>query len=1099
MLHSLITNESVNVADRHGDRALHIAARNGDIQTVQLLVDCGADVNALNEDGQTPLHTAAGGLKDCPELCSILLKHNAKIDAVDRDRNQPLHLACTKCHTKTSCLLLYNYAHSNALNRDGQTPLHTAAGGEEDCPDLCYILLKRNAKIDAVDKDGNQPLHLACSRLHSETCSLLVSHGVSTTSLNKQQKQPVVLANESVMMKFKVDNSNHALHIASRNGDTQTVQLLVDCGADVNVLNGDGQTPLHTAADGKKDCPKLCFILLKHNAKIDAVDKDGNQPLHLAWKRGHTKTSHLLLSNGADVNALNEDGQTLLHTAAGGWKDYPELCSILLKHNAKIDAVDKDGNQPLHLAWKRGHTKTSRLLLSNGADVNALNEDGQTLLHTAAGGKKDCSKLCSILLKHNAKIDAVDKDGNQPLHLAWKRGHTKTSHLLLSNGADVNALNEDGQTLLHTAAGGWKDYPELCSILLKHNAKIDAVDKDGNQPLHLAWKRGHTKTSHLLLSNGADVNALNEDGQTLLHTAAGGWKDYPELCSILLKHNAKIDAVDKDGNQPLHLACKRGHTRTSRLLLSNGADVNAFNEDGQTLLHTAAGRWEDCHELCSILLKHNAKIDAVDKDGNQPLHLAWKRGHTKTSHLLLSNGADVNALNEDGQTLLHTAAGGWEDCPELCSILLKHNAKIDAVGKDGNQSLHLAWKRGHTKTSRLLLSNGADVNALNEDGQTLLHTAAGGWKDYPELCSILLEHNAKIDAVDKDGNQPLHLACEAASKSTVQHLLDCNADVLATNNSHQTALHKAACSKRDCPEVCVMLIAKGAQVNDTDGNGDTSLHVAFQKRKMNTVNVLCDADCNVVNVCGETLLHLACKSRVECVELCDKLISHGVNPHIADREGNLPLHVALKNKLPKTFGCLFQKSGKAILDDLQVTIDKEDLVNIFSSAHEANDINTCGRIIEFSAKLDPSNRLSLRVLNCHTTIGYLLIQRAVKEKNITFCQHLIDHGASVNADVPHSYRDRTFKDPPLHLAVKLGHTDLCRLLLEHGATIDPEMKGSIGPLHLAVVNEQKDVARLLLSHGADLSKVEIGGESALKRSEKRGNVKMASIIQATGE
>ncbi|XP_062512444.1 uncharacterized protein LOC134188264 [Corticium candelabrum] len=297
-----------------------------------------------------------------------------------------------------------------------------------------------------------------------------------------------------------------------------------------------------------------------------------------------------------------------------------------------------------------------------------------------------------------------------------------------------------------------------------------------------------------------------------------------------------------------------------------------------------------------------------------------------------------------------------------------------------------------------------------------------------------------------------------------------------------------------------MLIAKGAQVNATDGNGDTSLHVACQKGNTNTVDVLVenDADCNVVNVCGETLLHLACKSRVECVELCDKLISHGVNPHIADREGNLPLHVALKNRLAKTFGCLLQKSGEAILDVLQkVTIDKEDLVAIFSRAHKANDINTCGHIIKFSAKLDPSNRLSLRALNCHTTIGYLLIQRAVKEQNITFCQHLIDHGASVNAEVPHSYRDRTFKDPPLHLAVKVGRSDLCCLLIEHGATIDPKMRGRIGALHLAVVNEQKDVARLLLSHGADVSKVEISGESALKRLETRGNVKMASIIQAT--
>ena len=421
-------------------------------------------------------------------------------------------------------------------------------------------------------------------------------------------------------------------------------------------------------------------------------------------------------------------------------------------------------------------------------------------------------------------------------------------------------------------------------------------------------------------------------------------------------------------------------------LVEQGENVNDVDEEWKsTALHFASEYGNA--DICLLLLSRGANVSQTDKDGNTPLHLAAACYHVDICQLLVDHKADVTSVNNKGQTPLHTAVLEWHKSPTLCCPLIT-NESVNVADHHGNCALHIAARNGDIQTVQLLVDCRADVNALNEDGQTPLHTAAGGDKDCPELCSILLKHNAKIDAVDKDGNQPLHLACEAALTSTVRHLLDCNADVFATNNSHQTALHKAACSKRDCPEVCVMLIAKGAQVNATVGNEDTSLQVAFQKGNMHTVDVLVenDADCNVVNVCGETLLHLACKSRVECVELCDKLISHGVNPHIADREGNLPLHVALKNRLAKTFGCLLQKSGiKAILDDLQkVTIDKEDLVAIFSSAHEANDINTCGHIIKFSAKLDPSNRLSLRALNCHTTIGYLLIQRAVKDRILHF-------------------------------------------------------------------------------------------------------------------
>ena len=990
---SFLLSRGANVtkADVSGDTPLHIAADWHRADICQLLVDHKADVTCVNNKGETPLVTALASrhyLHDIPAVCCPLIT-NESVNVADRHGNCAVHIAVEKGHIQTVQLLVNGRANVNVLKEDGQTALHTAAGGEKDCPELCSILLTHNAKIDAVDKDGNQPLHLACKQWHTATVRLLLSHRADITALNKQQRKPLHLANESILKSYKVHNGNQPLHIAAKKGHIQTVQLLMDCGADVNALNEDGQTPLHTAAGGEKDWHELCSILLEHDANIDAVDKDGNQPLHLACKQWHTATVRLLLSHGADVTALNNQQRKPSDMANE---------SILKSYEVH------NGNQPLHIAAKKGciqTVQTVQLLLDCGADVNALNEDGQTPLHTAADAEKDCSELCSILLTHNAKIDAVDKDGNQPLHLACKQWHTATVRLLLSHGADVTALNNQQRKPSDMANE---------SILKSYEVH------NGNQPLHIAAKKGciqTVQTVQLLLDCGADVNALNEDGQTPLHTAADAEKDCSELCSILLTHNAKIDAVDKDGNQPLHLACKQWHTATVRLLLSHGADVTALNNQQRKPLDLKS------YEV------HN---------GNQPLHIAAQKVCIQTVQLLVDCGADVNALNEDGQTPLHTVASGEKDCPELCSILLKHNAKIDAV--------------------------------------------------------------------DKDGNQPLHLACEAGLTSTVQCLLSYNADVFSTNNFHQTALHKAVCSERDCSKVCEMLIAKGSRVNVTDSNGHTSLQLACQKGNLKMFNMLVksDADCNVLNVCGETLLHLACKSRVERVELCGKLISHGVSPHIADREGNLPLHVALQNRLGKTFCCLFQNSGDAVLNDLhKLNIEREDLMAIFSSAHEADDIDTCRHILEFSAKLDPSSRLCLREVNCHTTTGYSLIQRAVKEKDITFCQHLIDHGASVNADVPYGSHGHTLNKTPLHLAVKMGHCDLCRLLIEHGATIDPQIKGRKGALHVAVVNEQNDMVRLLLSHGADMSKVLIGGKSALKRTETRGNVKMASIIQASGE
>jgi ankyrin repeat protein len=176
-------------------------------------------------------------------------------------------------------------------------------------------------------------------------------------------------------------------------------------------------------------------------------------------------------------------------------------------------------------------------------------------------------------------------------------------------------------------------------------------------------------------------------------------------------------------------------------MVSHGANVDVVNNHGETPLHKAANGWEDCPELCEILLKHKAMIDAVDQDGNQPLHFACLKGHLETVKLMVSHGANVRAVNSQGQTPLNIAASKWKENPEFC----------ETVDKDGNGPLHLACKQGHIETVIMVLLHGANVNAVNKRGQTPLYIAAGGEKDCPELCEILLKHKAKIDAVDEDG------------------------------------------------------------------------------------------------------------------------------------------------------------------------------------------------------------------------------------------------------------------------------------------------------------------------------------------------------------
>jgi ankyrin repeat protein len=275
--------------DKDGDQPLHDACEKGHTGTVGVLVAQRADVNALNKHGLTPLHKAASGDKDCPELCEILLKHGASINAMEKDGDQPLHVTCYSGHTRTVGVLVAQRADVNALDKHGLTPLHRAAcgqaaSGDKDCPELCEILLKHGASINAMDEGGNQPLHDACNKGHTKTVGVLVAEGADVNALNKHGQTPVhtaacgdkdcpelceTLLKHGVSINAMDEDGNQPLHEACNKGHTKTVGVLVAQKADVNALNKHGQTPVHTAACGDKDCPEL----------FNAMDKDGDQPL----------------------------------------------------------------------------------------------------------------------------------------------------------------------------------------------------------------------------------------------------------------------------------------------------------------------------------------------------------------------------------------------------------------------------------------------------------------------------------------------------------------------------------------------------------------------------------------------------------------------------------------------------------------------------------------------------------------------------------------------------------------------------------------------------------------------------------------------------
>ena len=109
-----------------------------------------------------------------------------------------------------------------------------------------------------------------------------------------------------------------------------------------------------------------------------------------------------------------------------------------------------EGREPLHIAARRGHKKTVRLLVTQGADINAKDNDDYTPLHYALIGAH--TEIATFLIRAGADVNTrARNNGMTPLHLAAMQGFTKLVGLLISKGADVNAGDDGGNPPLHAA------------------------------------------------------------------------------------------------------------------------------------------------------------------------------------------------------------------------------------------------------------------------------------------------------------------------------------------------------------------------------------------------------------------------------------------------------------------------------------------------------------------------------------------------------------------------------------------------------------------------------------------------------------------------
>lgn len=328
---------------------LHCAVKFNKVSVVDLLLQNGADVHAVNENGWTPLLEACQfSYYKIYELIFNCILDLEKNDQLDISFDQLLTLCeskdCWKINRNDNLkiidLLLKHGSDVNIKDRFCEPLLLKKITDSENffitIDKLTENLLKNNLITCKTFNIVRELIQKEFKIRRKEVIKILLDYNVNTNASDYKKNTILhLLANDTSM-----------------DDDIITIfELLLSKGANINAKNVNGLTPLHIAVRNRSLKIDFIKLLLKHKVNIDSVDEDGKTPFHLLCKNS--------------------------------WSDRKneEIIDILISAGADIDARDKHGLSPLYTACLSNNKSIVLKLLNCGADINSEYARNKTIVH----------------------------------------------------------------------------------------------------------------------------------------------------------------------------------------------------------------------------------------------------------------------------------------------------------------------------------------------------------------------------------------------------------------------------------------------------------------------------------------------------------------------------------------------------------------------------------------------------------------------------------------------------------------------------------------------------------------------------------------------
>ena len=525
-----------------------------------------------------------------------------------------------------------------------------------------------------------------------------------------------------------------------------------------------------------------------------------------------------------------------------------------------------------------------------------------------------------------------------------------------------------------------------------------------------------------------------------------GYRRAINKLAYLEKTGTDNDSLIND-QERIFSAIRTNDLERVRSLINAGVNLDIVDNNQQSALIVAL---QAKHlEMSQMLLAQSTGLDTPDSNNVRPIHIAARNGYTDIVSYLISNSVDINATDHIGNTALIIATR-HED-KHVMNLLINHDADYSIKNKKAQSAPQLAQIMDLQIAKSVFLKQGIRLSEQKE-----------GFAN--------VDIRAFQQSVNKSGSlyrgwPLLNVASLLGETEIVTQLLDRRVDMLATDATGNSAMHRAAGEGQ--LQILSLLTSRGGNINAVNSRNETPLYLAAASGQLKAVRLLVrnGAEKSIIAKNKVSALSIAIKNQHETVALA--LLDGKLDKASIHRA----LLLAVQNKM-ETLGAR--------------------LINVDVYVNQADDKNRSALWYSADLGLKKTTMALIRVKRAPTNLadtkGYTPLARAVSRGNLDIARLLINRGAN-----PHTITKE--KTTILMLSVLSKNNKLTIFLLTRDIDIDAKEIAGETALMLAAATGQETMVNSLIEAGADLLTRNLDDQNAYQIAINSGHDKTADLIE----